>query len=69
MTPEIRQLFPITKNYIYLNHAAVAPLSWPVFERMQGYTLDLLGHGLVHFREWGEAVYQVRVLAAQFINA
>lgn len=69
MTPEIRQLFPVTKNYVYLNHAAVAPLSWPVFERMQEYTLDLLGHGLVHFREWGEAVKRVRVLAAQLINA
>ncbi|MDQ3011302.1 MAG: aminotransferase class V-fold PLP-dependent enzyme [Acidobacteriota bacterium] len=69
MTPEIRRLFPITKNYVYLNHAAVAPISWPVFERMQEYTLDLLGHGLVHFREWGEAVKRVRTLAAQFINA
>ncbi len=69
MTPEIRQRFPVTKNYVYLNHAAVAPISSPVFERMQEYTLDLLGHGLVHFREWGEAVKQVRMLAAQFINA
>ena len=33
------------------------------------YMLFLLGHGLVHFREWGEAVTQVRVLAAKFINA
>lgn len=69
MTPEIRQLFPVTKNYVYLNHAAVAPISLPVFERMQEYTLDLLGHGLVHFREWGQAVKHVRELAAQFINA
>jgi selenocysteine lyase/cysteine desulfurase len=69
MTPEIRQLFPVTQNYVYLNHAAVAPVSRPVYERMQEYTLDLLGHGLVHFREWGEAVNRVRGLAAQFINA
>jgi cysteine desulfurase/selenocysteine lyase len=69
MTPEIRALFPVTQNYIYLNHAAVAPISLPVFERMQQYTLDLLEHGLVHFREWGEAVTRVRELAAQFINA
>lgn len=69
MTPEIRALFPVTKNYVYLNHAAVAPISWPVFDRMQEYTLDLLGHGLVHFREWGEAVQRVRRLAAKFINA
>lgn len=69
MTLEIRELFPVTKNYVYFNHAAVAPLSWPVFDRMQEYTLDLLGHGLVHFREWGDAVQKVRGLAAQLINA
>jgi cysteine desulfurase/selenocysteine lyase len=69
MMPEIRALFPVTKNYVYLNHAAVAPISQPVYERMQEYARDLLEHGLVHFREWGEAVKQVRELAAQFINA
>lgn len=69
MTPEIRKLFPVTENYIYLNHAAVAPLSLPVYARMQQYTQDLLEHGLVHFREWGEAVSQVRQLAARLINA
>src|SRR5689334_7900339 len=69
MTPEIRQLFPVTQNYVYLNHAAVAPVSRPVYERMREYTLDLLEHGLVRFREWGEAVNHVRGLAAQFINA
>ncbi|MEP7341999.1 MAG: aminotransferase class V-fold PLP-dependent enzyme [Acidobacteriota bacterium] len=69
MTPEIRKLFPVTKNYVYLNHAAVAPVSWPVYERMQEYTVDLLGHGLVHFRKWGEAVKHVRGLAARLINA
>jgi selenocysteine lyase/cysteine desulfurase len=69
MTPEIRGFFPVTKNYVYLNHAAVAPVSWPVYERMQEYTVDLLSHGLVHFREWGEAVKRVRGLAARLINA
>ncbi|HMV46999.1 MAG TPA: aminotransferase class V-fold PLP-dependent enzyme [Blastocatellia bacterium] len=69
MTPELRALFPVTQSHVYLNHAAVAPISQPVFERMQEYTRDLLEHGLVHFREWGEAVARVRKLAARFINA
>lgn len=69
MTPELRALFPVTQNHIYLNHAAVAPISLPVYERMQDYTRDLLENGLVHFREWGEAVTRVRALAARFINA
>lgn len=69
MTPEIRELFPVTKNYVYLNHAAVCPISWPVFERMQEYTLDLVSNGFVNFEEWGNRIKQVRQLAAQFINA
>lgn len=69
MTPEICSLFPVTENYVYLNHAAVAPISRPVYARMQEYMLDLLNNGLVHFPEWGEAVQRVRGLAAQLINA
>jgi selenocysteine lyase/cysteine desulfurase len=69
MTQSLRQLFPVTQNYIYLNHAAVAPLSLPVYEAMQGYTRDLLEHGLVHWREWGAEVDRVRGLAAQLIHA
>ncbi|MGH9849797.1 MAG: aminotransferase class V-fold PLP-dependent enzyme, partial [Blastocatellia bacterium] len=69
MNSEIRQLFPVTQNCIYLNHAAVAPISLPVYERMERHTLDLLEHGAANFREWGSAVRRVRGLAAQLINA
>ncbi len=69
MNSPLRQLFPVTNNHIYLNHAAVAPLSLPVYEAMQNYTRDLLEHGLVHWREWGAAVDRVRELAAQLIHA
>jgi len=69
MNAEIRKLFPITQNYVYLNHAAVCPISSPVYERMQRHTRDLLENGAVHFREWGAAVKQTRELAARLINA
>ncbi len=69
MNSTLRQLFPVTNNHVYLNHAAVAPLSLPVYEAMQNYTRDLLEHGLVHWREWGAAVDRVRELAAQLIHA
>jgi len=69
MNSEIRQLFPVTQHYIYLNHAAVAPISLPVYERMERHTRNLLEHGAAHFREWIAAVRQVRGLAAQLINA
>ncbi len=69
MNQEIRELFPVTKNCVYLNHAAVAPISLPVYERIERHTRDLLEYGAVHFREWLAAVRQVRGLAAQLINA
>src|SRR5262249_26050620 len=69
MNAEIRKLFPITQNYVYLNHAAVCPISSPVYERMQRHTRDLLENAAVHFREGGGAVKETRELAARLINA
>lgn len=69
MTPEIRKLFPVTQNHVYLNHAAVCPISLPVAGRMLEYTSDLLNHGLVYYEKWGNRIKKVRQLAAQLINA
>ncbi len=69
MNSEIRKLFPVTQNYVYLNHAAVCPISIPVYERMQQHARELLEHGLVHFRERSAAIRHVREVAAKFINA
>ncbi len=69
MDSEIRKLFPVTQNYIYLNHAAVCPISIPVYESMERHTRDLLENGAVQFREWLASVRQTRELAARLINA
>ncbi len=69
MNSEIRKLFPVTQNYVYLNHAAVCPISLPVYERMQAHARDLLENGAANFREWLAAVKGVRELAARLINA
>lgn len=69
MDSEIRKLFPVTQNYVYLNHAAVCPISIPVYERMNRHTRDLLENGAVHFNEWLAAIKQTRGLAARLINA
>lgn len=69
MNPELRALFPVTQNYVYLNHAAVAPISQPVYARMQEYTRDLLDAGFANFRHWLGEVRRVRELAARFVNA
>lgn len=69
MNDEIRRFFPVTKNYVYLNHAAVAPLALPVYERMEAQARDLLENGAVNFRAHLAAIKHVRALGAQLINA
>jgi selenocysteine lyase/cysteine desulfurase len=69
MNSEIRNLFPVTQNYVYLNHAAVAPISLPVYQAMERHARALRESGAVHFRAWLAAVRRVRTLAAQLINA
>lgn len=68
MNEEIRRFFPITKNYVYLNHAAVCPISLPVYEAMERHTRDLLEHGATNYRTWYATVKKTRELAAQLIN-
>lgn len=60
MNREIRELFPVTKNYVYLNHAAVCPISLPVYERMEKHARDLMENGAANFREWLAAVKHTR---------
>jgi selenocysteine lyase/cysteine desulfurase len=69
MNSEIRKLFPVTQNCVYLNHAAVCPISIPVYERMQRHSRDVMENVAVHLREWLADVKQTRELAARLINA
>ena len=66
---QYRDQFPVTKNLIYLNHAAVAPLSRRAAEAMQHLAEDALHHGSFHYDEWMATYHGVRVSAAKLINA
>src|SRR5438093_2511109 len=69
MNEQIRQLFPVTQNYNYLNHAAVAPLPLPVYEAMQRHLRDQLENGAVNYFDWLAGIKHARQLCAQLINA
>ncbi len=69
MDSGIRELFPVTRNYVYLNHAAVCPISTLVYERAQRHMRDVMENGAAHFHEWLAAVKETRRLAARLINA
>jgi len=63
------QYFPITKHWVFLDHAAVAPLSLPAAEALRQYAEDLCQHGDAHEDDWDKRIQQVRVLAAALLHA
>ncbi|NLX23540.1 MAG: aminotransferase class V-fold PLP-dependent enzyme [Phycisphaerae bacterium] len=65
---EIRKLFPVTRNYNFLNHAAVAPLSKPAAEAVRKYVREGLDEAGLHAGFYQHAEH-VRQVAAEFINA
>ena len=64
-----REQFPVTKNLIWLNHAAVSPLSRRAAEAMQHLAQDALEFGSLHYLTWMETYEGVRNSTARLINA
>ncbi|MBI3208746.1 MAG: aminotransferase class V-fold PLP-dependent enzyme [Candidatus Solibacter usitatus] len=61
--------FPVADRYVYLNHAAVAPLSHNAALAMAWLASDTLYHGALHYERWLEAYDGVRKAASLLINA
>jgi selenocysteine lyase/cysteine desulfurase len=61
--------FPVTGNLIYVNHAAVAPLSRPAAEAMAWLATDACQYGSYHYDQWLAAYEGLRVAAAKMIGA
>jgi len=61
--------FPVRERLIYLNHAAVAPLSKPAADAMKRLAEDCLTFGSLHYGEWLAAYEGLRVAAAKLIGA
>ncbi|MGI8958513.1 MAG: aminotransferase class V-fold PLP-dependent enzyme [Bryobacteraceae bacterium] len=64
-----RDEFPISRELIYLNHAAVAPLSRPAALAMKHLADDVCCYGSLHYDKWMEAYAGLRTAAAKLINA
>jgi selenocysteine lyase/cysteine desulfurase len=65
---EIRRLFPITRNFNFQNHAAVAPISGPAAEALAGYAHELAEYAYLRGTFYRTAE-RVRQSAAKLINA
>jgi selenocysteine lyase/cysteine desulfurase len=66
---QYRDEFPVREEWIYLNHAAVAPLCRPAAGAMRRLVDDAARHGTAHYDEWLECYAGLRRAAARLINA
>lgn len=64
-----RDLFPVTDNLVYFNHAAVGPLSVRACEAMERHARDQRDFGALHWREWDAEHDRAREAAARLIGA
>lgn len=65
----MREEFPVCSHLIYLNHAAVAPLSRRASEAMRGLIEDATGFGSLHYSDWMACYSGLRQAAATLISA
>lgn len=61
--------FPVRRELIYLNHAAVAPLCRPASEAMKWLAEDNCRFGSLHYDQWQAAYEGLRVATGQLLNA
>jgi cysteine desulfurase / selenocysteine lyase len=64
-----REQFPVTRELIYLNHAAVAPLCRPAAEAIKALADDVAQYGALHWDKWMECYEGLRQAAAKLIHA
>jgi cysteine desulfurase/selenocysteine lyase len=68
MNENVRHLFPITKEYVYLNSAAVAPLPWTTVKEVNSALNDVMYHGSSHFMHWMQNKQRARELVAELLK-
>jgi len=66
---ELRSLFPVTEQHIFLNHAAIAPLSTKAADAMAAHVRDVATEASHGYPRWLKQINKVRKLAATLIGA
>lgn len=66
---EIRKIFPVCKNLIYLDHAAVSPLHKLSAEALNEYIEHFINKGAVNYEYWHNKTEKIRIDFAKFIGA
>ncbi|MBF0552425.1 MAG: aminotransferase class V-fold PLP-dependent enzyme, partial [Deltaproteobacteria bacterium] len=66
---EYRAEFPVTQNYCYFNHAAVAPVPWRVTETLRRFYEEYARIGVAGYFRWMTRVEGARSRLAGLIKA
>jgi selenocysteine lyase/cysteine desulfurase len=69
MNENVRHLFPITKQYVYLNSAAVAPLPWTTVKEVNSALQDVMYNGSTNFMRWLGNKQRAREIIAGMLKA
>ena len=67
--PAVRELFPATKTYTYLNSAAAPPLSRYAEREGKRYYEEMLQHGDIDYDRWVAQTEEVREKLARLLHA
>lgn len=68
LNEDIRQLFPITSQYNYLNSAAVAPMPTFSAEAVASQLLDVSENGSLNYLKWVETKNRARRIIAEMLK-
>lgn len=68
-TPIAHEQFPVTQKWVFLDHAAVAPLSLPAQTALAQWADDMARNGNIHLDRWVARVREIREAAARLIDA
>ncbi len=66
---QYRREFPITEHWVYMDHAAVAPLCRRAASAMKGTVEDVCRNGVAHHSHWSQVYAGLRESAARLIGA
>lgn len=66
---QVRRFFPVTRNLVYFNHAAVGPLSTRAYDAMERHARDQRDFGALHWRDWYGEYDRLRTSAARLLGA
>ncbi len=64
-----REEFPITKKYIYLDHAGIAPMPLRVKRAIERFLSEAATASAFHYPKWAQRIVEVRKACAGLVNA